>query len=86
LAACPSCPNYPDIKGLWDEYKREFNPQVRKDLIIRIQKLIYERRMFLPLNQLCSPAAFGPRVKGNPYRIQPIIWFPAPFEDIELEN
>lgn len=26
----------------------------------------------------------GPRVKGNPFKIQPIIWFTAPFEDIEL--
>jgi hypothetical protein len=23
-------------------------------------------------------------VKGNPYKIQPMIWFTAPFEDMEL--
>jgi hypothetical protein len=23
-------------------------------------------------------------VKGNPYRVQPLIWFTAPFEDLEL--
>jgi len=23
-------------------------------------------------------------VKGNPYRVQPLIWFTAPFEDMEL--
>ncbi len=39
-----------------------------------------------PLNQFCSPAALSLKVKGNPYRIQPILWIPAPFEDIELEN
>jgi hypothetical protein len=25
-------------------------------------------------------------VKGNPYRIQPLVWFTAPFEDMELNN
>jgi ABC-type transport system substrate-binding protein len=57
---------------------------VRKELITRIQKLIHDKTMFIPLTATNSPAAFGPRVKGNPYRIQPMIWFTAPFEDMEL--
>jgi len=40
--------------------------------------------MFILLTSTNSPAAFGPRVKGNPYKIQPLIWFTAPFEDMEL--
>jgi len=76
--------NYPDIQAFWDQYRREVAPQVRKDLITRIQKLIHERSMWIPLTSTNSPAAFGPRVKGNPYRIQPLIWFTAPLEDIEL--
>jgi peptide/nickel transport system substrate-binding protein len=78
--------NYPDIKGLWDQYRKEVSPKARKDLIGNIQKMIHERSMWLPLTSTNSPAAFGPRVKGNPYKIQPLIWFTAPFEDIELEK
>ncbi len=78
--------NYPDLKALWDQYQPEVNPKVRKDLMERIQKMIYERTMFIPLTDTNSPAAIGPRVKGNPYRIQPLIWVTAPFEDIELVN
>jgi len=78
--------NYPDIQGTWDQYQREVNPKVRKDLIERIQTMIYERTMFMPLTNTNSPAAFGQRVKGDPYKIQPLIWFTAPFEDIELNN
>jgi hypothetical protein len=52
----------------------------------RIQKLIYERTIFIPLTDTNSPAGLGPRVKGNPYKIQPLIWFTAPFEDMELVN
>ncbi len=76
--------NYPDIQGLWDQYRKEVNPKVRKDLIGNIQRLTHERSMWLPLTSTNSPAALGPRVKGNPYKIQPLMWFTTPFEDIEL--
>ena len=76
--------NHPDIKALWDQYQTEVNPKDRKDLVARIQNLIYERTMYIPLTDTNSPAAFGPRVKGDPYKIQPLIWFTAPFEDMEL--
>jgi hypothetical protein len=55
-------------------------------LIGRVQTLIHEKTMFIPLTSNNSPAAFGPRVKGNPYKVQPLIWFTAPFEDIELNK
>jgi ABC-type transport system substrate-binding protein len=81
---------YPDIKALWERYHREVDPAVRKDLIVTIQKLIQERSMFIPVNAMNSPAAVGPKVKGNPWKVQPPfsfpIWFTAPFEDIELER
>ncbi len=76
--------NYPDIEEVWKQYNKTTDPKIRKDLIGRIQKLIYEKTMFITLTSTNSPAAFGPRVKGNPYRIQPLIWFTAPFEDMEL--
>jgi ABC-type transport system substrate-binding protein len=76
--------NYPDIQDLWNQYQREVAPKLRKETVERIQKLIYDKTMFIPLTSTNSPAAFGPRVKGNPYRIQPLIWFTAPFEDMEL--
>jgi len=78
--------NYPEIKTLWEQYQQEVSPKVRKDVIARIQKLVYEKTMWLPLTSTNSPAAFGPRVKGNPYRVQPLLWITAPFEDIELEK
>jgi peptide/nickel transport system substrate-binding protein len=78
--------SYPDIQALWDQYKRETSAKGRKDLIGNIQKMIHERSMFIPLTSTNSPAAVGPRVKGTPYKVQPFLWFPAPFEDIELNS
>ncbi len=59
---------------------------IRKDLIVRVQKLIYERIRWIPLTSTVSPTAVGPKIKGDPYKIQPFLWFTAPFEDIELEK
>ena len=78
--------NYPDIQEKWDQYRKAIDPKERKDLILQVQKMIHERTMFIPLTSTNSPAAFGPRVKGNPYRIQPLIWFTAPMEDMELQS
>ncbi len=58
----------------------------RKALAGQVQKLIYEKSMLLPLTSLNSPTGVGPRIKGDPFKIQPLIWFAAPFEDIELQN
>ena len=76
--------NYPEIQALWDQYQREYSPKERKDLISRIQKMTHDKTIWLPLTSTNSPAGFGPRVKGNPYKVQPLLWFTAPFEDIEL--
>ncbi len=84
LFGATSYGNYPDLQALWDQYQRDSSAKSRKDLNANIQKQIYERMMFIPLTNTNSPAAFGPRVKGNPYRIQPLIWFTSPFEDIRI--
>ncbi len=78
--------NYPDIQALWDQYKKEGGWNVRKDLMARIQKLIHERTMWIFVFPFNSPTAYGPKVKGDPHKIQPLIWFTAPFEDIELNE
>ncbi len=76
--------NYPDIQALWEQYQKEIRVEARKEIIGKIQKLVYEKVMWIPLTEVNSPAVFGPRPKGNPYRIQPYIWFTSPFEDMEL--
>ncbi len=79
---------YPDIQNLWERYVKTVDPASRKELIGQIQKLIYEKTMFIPLTTVNSPAALGPKVKGNPIKIQRHfpVYFPSPWEDIELNE
>jgi peptide/nickel transport system substrate-binding protein len=80
--------NYPDIVSSWDQLNKSVDPKVRKDLIMRIQNLIHDKTMYSYLTSTNSPAAFGPKVKGDPYKIKKPypLWFMAPFEDIELND
>jgi ABC-type transport system substrate-binding protein len=78
--------SYPDMQALWNQYQRTSSPGERKELISRIQRMTYDKTLWLPLTSTNSPAGVGPRIKGNPYKVQPLLWFTAPFEDIELGN
>jgi peptide/nickel transport system substrate-binding protein len=76
--------NYSDVQMAWDKYQKEAKLKVRQELLGDIQKLIHERTQYIPLTATNTPTAFGPRVKGNPFKVQPHIWYTVPFEDIEL--
>ena len=80
--------NYPDIQALWNQYGESLDPKVRKDLMRRIQKLIYDKTMIIPLIRASTPSAFGPRVKGNPLKFREVfpVWWPCPWEDLELNE
>ena len=83
-----SCGNYPDIQALWDEYSKSFDSKLKKDMLARIQRMIHDRTMFIPLVKSTTPSAFGPRVKGDAFKIrEPYpIWYPCPMEDLELNE
>lgn len=46
-------------------------------LITRIQQLIYDEIMVIPLTSTNNPSAFGPKVKGDPFKIRPSRSCPA---------
>ncbi len=81
-----SCGNYPDIQALWDQYNKAVQPQTRNDLLTRIQRLIYDKTMYLFITYTTAPVGLGSKVKGNPFKVSAPIWFTAPFEDIELNE
>jgi peptide/nickel transport system substrate-binding protein len=76
--------SYPDVQALWDQYTKGVDLKTRKELITRLQGLIYDKTMFIPLTNVNSPSAFSMKVKGNPYNVQPLMPLVIPVEDIEL--
>ena len=86
LFGAASYGNYPEIQALWDQLNKTIDPQVRQDLTTRIQKLINDKTMYIFTFTPTSPAAVGSRVKGNPFKGPPPIYFVSPMEDIELKD
>jgi peptide/nickel transport system substrate-binding protein len=76
--------NYPDIETLWQQYNKSIDPKSRKELMSRLQWLVREKTMFIILTSGTSATAVSKNVKGDPFKVQPLIWFIAPLEDVEL--
>ena len=79
---------YEDINALYEKYLDSVDLKERKDLLMEIQQLIYDKYMFIPVVQSVCPTALGPRVKGDPLPIRKPypVWFVAPMEDLELNE
>jgi len=76
--------NYPDVQALWDQYAKAVDPKSRTDLISSLQWLIHDKTMFIPLTNTNSPSALSMKVKGNPWKVQPLVCLIVPLEDVEL--
>ena len=76
--------NYPDVQALWDQYNKTVDLKSRKDLMIRLQWLIHDKTMFIPVTTANMPTAVSMKVKGNPFKVQPLLSLAGPMEDIEL--
>ena len=53
---------YPDIDGLFRDQAGELDPKKREALLHRIQQLMHEKVMYLPIWQLSMLQGYGPRV------------------------
>jgi len=78
--------SYPEIQALWDKHEKSVNPKERTEIIKKMQQLNSDMKMYIPIMTTTSPAAFGPKWKGNPYGIQPLMWYVCPMEDIQINE
>ena len=76
---------YPDIDGLVREQATELDTKKREAILYRIQQLIHEKVMYLPIWQLALLQASGPRVADSGLgHITDYPWS-APYEDLRLK-
>jgi peptide/nickel transport system substrate-binding protein len=77
---------YPDIDGLFKEQTGELDPKKREAVLHRIQQLIHEKAMYLPIWQLALMQAHGPRVAEPALGLITDYPWSAPYEDIKLKG
>jgi peptide/nickel transport system substrate-binding protein len=78
--------SYPDIDGLFREQAAELDRTRREGLLHRLQQLVHERVMFVPIWELAFLHGAGPRVEEPALGLIPGHGFSAPYEDVRLKG
>ena len=76
---------YPDIDGLFREQAGELDPKKREAILHRIQQLMHEKVMYLPIWQLSVLNGYGPRVAESGLGLIADYPWAAPYEDVKLK-
>src|SRR5438105_7065673 len=77
---------YPDIDGLVREQATELDTKKREAILHRIQQLMHEKVMYLPIWQLALLQAYGPRVAESGLGLITDYPWSAPYEDLRLKG
>jgi peptide/nickel transport system substrate-binding protein len=76
---------YPDIDGLFREQATEHDAKKREAILRRIQQLIHDKVVVLPIWQLAMIQAYGPRVAESGLGLVADYPWSAPYEDVKLK-
>jgi peptide/nickel transport system substrate-binding protein len=77
---------YADIDGLFREQASELDSRKREAILHRIQQLIHEKAMYLPIWQYVVLQGYGPRVAESGLGLITDYPWSAPYEDLKLKG
>jgi len=77
---------YPDIDGLFAEQVNEQNPRVRKQLLDRIQQIVSERVVFIPVMGSVFINGVGTRAEVHGLGLLTAYPYSAPYEDLKVRK
>ncbi len=78
--------NHPDIDELFRNQDGETDRQRREAMLLEIQRLAYERALFVPLYAWVWHTGVGPRVEDPSLGKIPLFYYTGPFEDMRLKG
>ena len=76
---------YPDIDALFRDQAAELDGKKREALLHRIQQLVHDKVMYLPIWQLSMLQGYGPRVAESGFGLIADYPWAAPYEDVKLK-
>ena len=76
----------PDIDGLFAEQVNETNPRVRQQVLHRIQQMVHERAMAIPVMETAFLNGVGGRVDNHGLNVITGFAYSAPYEDLTLRK
>jgi peptide/nickel transport system substrate-binding protein len=78
--------SHPDIDGLFSEQANELNPRVRQQILHKIQQMVHERAMVVPIMEPAFLNGVGSRVDNHGLNVIPGFAYSAPYEDLRLKK
>ena len=77
--------SYPDLDSLFKDQAAELDRKKREALLHRIQQLMHEKVMSIPMWELAFINGHGPRVQESWLALIPGHAYSAPYEDVKLK-
>jgi peptide/nickel transport system substrate-binding protein len=77
--------SHPDIDGLFRDQAGELDRKKREAMLHKIQQVVHERAMFIPIWELAFLNGVGPRVEESGLALIPGHAYSAPYEDVKLK-
>jgi peptide/nickel transport system substrate-binding protein len=78
--------SYPDIDGLFQEQAAEADRKRREAILHKIQQLVHEKSMFIPIMEPAFLNGYGPRVAESGLGLISVHAYSAPYEDVKLKG
>ena len=78
--------SYPEIDSLFKDQAAELDRKKREALLHRIQQIVYEKTMVIPVWELAFINGQGPRVQESGLGLIPGHAYSAPYEDLKLKT
>ena len=77
--------SYPEIDSLFKDQAAELDRKKREALLHRIQQIVHEKAMVIPIWELAFINGQGPRVEESGLGLIPGHAYSAPYEDVKLK-
>ena len=78
--------SYPDIDALFKDQAAEMDRKKREALLHKIQQLVHDKAMVIPMWELAFINGQGPRVQESGLGLIPGHAYSAPYEDVKLKG
>ncbi len=78
--------SYSDIDSLFKDQAAELDRKKREVLLNKIQQLMHEKVMYIPIWELAFINGYGPRVQESGLALIPGHAYSAPYEDVKLKE
>ena len=78
--------NYPDLDSLFKDQAAELDRKKREALLHKIQQLMHEKVMHIPIWELAFINGHGPRIQESGLGLIPGHAYSAPYEDVKLKT